>query len=252
MLYYNIMRKIIFVILVILILSLAGMVRCKVNRLGLTGSEAGDSKQARDEFIGEKITYNVKFGSFNLGKAVFQHLENEEMGGKQASKMTFETDLLRFYDLETIYSDPVTFLPIRVTRKIKGWSINEDIVEVYDQKNFILTITKFVDRKKEEVQFDKIAQPIHNAVLLPFYVRRIANLKIGWSFLANFGNQQFKIILSSIENIKIPAGVFQAFRFESVPKKFSIWITTDKRRVPVKIQDSGILGYTLIMKEYTF
>ena len=243
------MRKIILIICLILILGLAGAVKCKI---GVFKPVVKSIDKVKDEFVGEKITYDVKFGSFSLGKAVFHHLENVDLDGIQAKLMTFETDVLNFYDLEKIYSDPVTFLPIKVTRKIDGWHIKEDIVEVYDQKSYILTITKFKNAlKTEEFQVGKgSTSPIHNAVLLPFYVRRIKDLKIGWGFLANFGNQQFKISLVGVEKLKIPAGEFEAFRFESAPKKFSIWITTDKRRIPIKIKDSGIFGYTLTMKEY--
>ncbi len=86
---------------------------------------------------------------------------------------------------------------------------------------------------------------------MPFYVRRVPNLRIGWSFQANFGNQEFKVDLVGTENVETPAGFFKAYRFESIPAKFSIWITTDKRRIPIKIKDTGMFGYTLIMKEYT-
>jgi len=245
------MRKILFIILLILALAVAGTIRCKINPLGV--AKVRTLAEENNDFVGEKIIYEVKFGAMRMGKAVFNHLENVPLEGKAARVMTFETDVLRFYDLETIYSDLKTFLPLKVTRKIRGWNINEDIVELYNQKEFVLTITKFKEGKQiEELRFNKISKPIHNAVLLPFYVRRLPGLAAGWNFAANFGNAEFIVKLTGVENIQVPAGAFEAFRFESVPKKFFIWITTDKRRIPIRIQDSGLFGYTLSMKEYAF
>lgn len=244
------MRKTLLIIMAVFILSIAATI--KHNTCAVTPPAKQPVKKEERDFIGERIEYQVKVGAFSMGKAVYSHLENAELDGSTAKLMTFETDVARFYDLETIYSDPVTFLPIKVTRKIRGWNINEDIVEVYDQKDFILTITKFKGGTKlEEFKFNKISKPLHNAVLLPFYVRRVPDIKPGWSFQANFGNQEFKITLASQEKIQVPAGTFEAFRFESTPEKFLIWITSDERRIPIRIKDTGLFGYMLSMKSYS-
>jgi hypothetical protein len=246
------MRKIIFIILVIFavffILNITDTVK---DNLGYKFSKR-EKPEALPEYIGEKITYDVKFGSFRLGEAIFRRLENTKFEGKAAILMTFETKVTGFYDLETIYSDPNTFLPVRVTRKIDGLTLKEDIVEDYDQKKFILTLTKFKGKEKIDVQkFDNHGRPIYNAVSLPFYLRRIPKLNIGWKLVTQFGNLEYSIILISIENLETPLGIFEAYHFQSQPRKFEIWVTADKRRIPVKIKDTGILGYTLTMKGYS-
>lgn len=202
------------------------------------------------ERIGEKIVYGVILGRVPLGRAVFTHLPHAQLDGKRVSLMTFETKLARFSDLETIYSDTNSFLPLKVERKISTWPILEKITEHYDQENFILTIRKSQGRKKGQAVIRKNS-PIHNAVILPFYVRRQDALNLGWSMIANLPGQQFEIKLVSIEELKVPAGAFKAYRFESNPKHFEIWLSADERKIPLKIKGAGTFGYTLVMKEYS-
>ena len=73
---------------------------------------------------------------------------------------------------------------------------------------------------------------------------------MGWTFIAELPTQQFKIELIAIEDVNVPAGTFKCYHFTSVPKKFEIWVTTDERRIPVKIKGMGNFGYILVMKEY--
>lgn len=200
--------------------------------------------------IGEKISYDVKLGKVRLGKAKFCYLMNTELNGVSVGLMTFETVLAKFKDLEKIYSDIETFLPLKVERGINVWSKKEDIIEEYNQKEYTLTITKLRGKRKEEVVIKKDG-PIHNAILLPYHVRRIPELGLGWIFLAKLPTQEFEIKLISVEDVKVPAGTFKSYRFESTPKRFEIWISADERRIPLKIKGSGGIGYTLVMREYS-
>jgi len=200
--------------------------------------------------LGEKITYNVRLGAFSLGRAVFFHAQDLEFNGRPANLITFNTKVTRFSDLEKIYSDANTFLPMQIERQIKNLFSQEHIVENYDQEKFTLNITKVKGGKKEEMTINKDG-PIHNSILLPYYVRRIPKLEIGWTLTAEFPTQRFLIKLVSIEDVQVPAGKFKAYHFESVPEKFDIWITADELRIPVKIRGAGVLGYTLVMQDYS-
>ena len=201
------------------------------------------------ERIGEKIVYGVTLRNISLGRAVFTHLPHTQLDGRKVSLMTFETKLARFSDLETIYSDSNSFLPLKVERNVSTWPILEKITEHYDQEKFILTIRKAQGRKERQVVIRKNSF-IHNAIILPFYVRRQDELRLGWSMIANLPSQQFEIKLVSLEELKVPAGTFKAYRFESNPKRFEIWLSADERKIPLKIKGAGAFGYTLVMKEY--
>ncbi|TRZ96509.1 hypothetical protein D4R78_00760 [bacterium] len=200
--------------------------------------------------VGEKITYDVMLGKVRLGQAYFSNLPNVEVDGRKLNLITFETRLARFADREEIYSDPKTLLPIKVNRDIKKWFVSERITEEYDQGRYLLKIIK----NKGDTQQQMIIQSgshIHNAVLLPYYVRRIPKLKVGWSLQANFPLRKFLIKLVSIDSIVVPAGTFQAYHFISEPKQFQIWISLDERRIPIKIVGTGMFGYSLEMSKYS-
>ena len=163
--------------------------------------------------------------------------------------MTMETKLTQFRDTEKIYSDPKTLLPVRVERDIMKLFVRERITEDYDQDNFTVTIIKNKGAMEEKLVIKKDSH-IHNALLLPYYVRRLPSLDVGRIIIANLPTRRLEIKLVSIEDVKVPAGTFKAFHFKSTPKQIEIWISTDERRIPLKIQGSGIFGYSMVMSEY--
>lgn len=251
------MRKIIlFLLMAILVLGLLFRISTSLNpNLYKSFGFRVAQKDAQDDpafsRIGEKITYDVRLGKIYLGKAVFHHLERLKLQGRAVNHITFDTRLVDFQDSEIIYSDPANFLPIKIERRINNWPFHEKITEDYDQSKFILTITKVKGRNKEKFTIKKDS-PIHNAILLPFYVRRVQNLDIGWTLIAQLPTQRFLIKLVSIEKVRVPAGEFNCYHFESLPNKFEIWISADQRRIPVKIKGLGAFGYIMAMQDYSF
>ncbi len=201
------------------------------------------------ERVGEKIIYNVMLGNIRIGKAIFHYQAKSDLNLKPANLFTFETRLMRFKDNEKIYSAPGTFLPLRVEREIFAWPKYEKITEVYDQEKFTLDIVKTESGREHKLVFKK-GSAIHNAILLPYLIRQIPDLALGWSFQANLPTQQFKIELVGIEEIKVVAGTFKAYHFKSTPERFEIWISDDEYRIPLKIKGMSGIGYTLEMREY--
>lgn len=200
-------------------------------------------------FVGEKIVYDVKLGGVTLGRAVFNHVSRGMLGAREVNFMTFKTSLVRFSDLEKIYSDLDSFLPLKVERDVSTWPNREKITEIYDQDKFTLKITKLKGNKKEELSISKDG-PIYNAILLPFHVRMIADLDPSFTMKIRLPTQEFTIKLTGIEEVTVPAGAFKAFHFESEPKKFEIWISADDCRTPLRIKGTGLVGYTLLMREH--
>jgi len=204
---------------------------------------ANSALQANNKFFGERIVYAIK----PAGTSEYNDLGLVDLWGKKMKLATFRTKVLNFDDTETIYSDPETLLPIRVERDIAMWPIKENIIEDYDAKNYSLVIKK-IKKKDSEEQFFKADGPIHNAVILPFHLRTIPQLDIGWSMRIRLP-QEFEVKVVSIEEVQVPAGKFKAYHFTSIPYKFDIWISADELRLPVKIKGAGGLGYTMLLKE---
>lgn len=250
------MRKIIFLEIVLLCILLVALnfvlsIKVKIDKaVGNSFRLVEKIEAIQPNRIGEKIIYDVKLGTLYLGQSQFIRFANVNLNDKVLNAMLFETKLSRFKDTEKIYSDPKTLLPIRVERDIINWFTREKITEEYDQEKFTVTITKFKGTGQEKTVIKKDS-PIHNAILLPYSVRDIPNLSIGQTFAANLPTRKLEIKLVSIEKIKVPAGTFEAYHFTSIPKQIDIWVTVDERRIPIKIQGSGIFGYTMVMKKHS-
>ncbi len=200
------------------------------------------------DYSGEGITYDIKLGPVRVGVASFKNVAAAKLEGDiPVSLVTFETKLAKFQDLETIYAQPETFLPLRVARDIRPWPKYEKIREEYDQSAYRLTISKPGNAPAKVISKDA---PIHNAILLPYFVRKISDLDVGWKFLINLPTQQFTLQVLRVEKVTVPAGTFDAYYLTSDPERFEIWITADARRIPVRIRGSGAVGYTMLMREY--
>ncbi len=208
-----------------------------------------EKKPKLPDRVGEKIIYDVMLGNLKLGRAVFHYQSKSQIDRIPVNFITFETRLLRFKDNEKIYCHPGTFLPLRVEREISSWPKYEKITEVYDQEKFSLDIVKTENGRDQKINFQKDSV-IHNAILLPYSVRQVADPAVGWNFQANLPTQRFLIRLAAIEELKVAAGVFKAYRFKSTPERFEIWISADERKIPLKIKGMAGIGYTLVMREY--
>ncbi len=200
--------------------------------------------------LGEEILYDIELNKVFIGQAKFTQLPPEELDGAMVDVAKFETNIVSFSDVEKIYSDPKTFLPLRVEREVIQWPMKEKIIEYYDQKNFSVRIKKIEPPNGEDILI-KRDSPLQHGILLPFYLRNISGLNIGWTFLARLPKDEFTITLISKEKIRVPAGEFDTYHFESSPKKFEVWITTDEYKTPVKIKGSGVFNHVLNMKKHT-
>lgn len=194
----------------------------------------------------ETMTYTIN----PFGKSEYVDHGRTTYRGRIYHLTTFTTDAMGFHDVERIYSDPITRLPARVEREVEGWFGKETLVERYDQKRLRLTVEKFVRGQKVKKYVFKARGPIYNAITLPFYLRTIADLSIGWSFTVRVP-EKFIVTLSSIERVRVPAGKFMAYHFTSLPDKFEIWISADEKRIPLKIRGKNRFGHTMYLRGYS-
>lgn len=197
------------------------------------------------EHAEEKIIYAVS----PIGRAEYCDEGLVELNNKRVRLVTFRTRLIGFDDLEKIYSDPRTLLPLKVERFVSILFGKEYLIEEYTPEKNLLVITKFIGNKKVKEYVFKSDRPIRNAITLPFYLRSIPDFEIGWTFVAYFPNQ-FTVTLTSIDDVKVPAGKFKAYHFTSSPEKFEIWISKDKYRLPIKIKGLCGYSYTMVMIEH--
>ena len=195
------------------------------------------------EYRGEEITYAIS----PIGRAEYHDLGFVDVEGRKLRLITFRTVVPGFDDLEKIYADPQTGLPVRVERAISWVFSKENLTEEYSSAGHTLVIKKFIGGKQVKEYSFKADGPIHNAILLPFYLRRVEKLSIGWSCQIRLP-QAFKVFLASMDDIEVAGKKYKAYHFVSEPHKFEIWISDDAFRIPLVIKGMGGLGYALRMK----
>ena len=194
----------------------------------------------------ETILYDVK--PLGIGTCEYQDFGPTEYHGQKANLTIFKTDVAGFKDKEVILSEAGTYLPILVQRDISIWLHDENITEEYSPRQNSFKLTKFQGGKKVEEYTVKGKKPIQNAILIPFSLRGVPELKIGSTFDVALP-AEYTVKLASIEEVNVPAGKFKCYHFTSSPEKFETWISVDDSRVPVKIRGLGGIPYTLEMKK---
>ncbi len=226
-----------------------------ISIIGFTifaGNDPAKKGAATYAYAAERILYSIS----PLGKSEYNDLGLVDLNGRKVNLATLRTKVLLVDQIEKIYSDPETFLPLKIERTIsKFWGKNYK-TEEYDQKKFTVVMKEFKGKKLVKEQIIKADGQIQNVILFLFYLRNYADLKVGWNFTARvpdeFKPEPVSIILQlvSIDKISLPAGKFQAYHFKTLPDKFEFWINYDNPRVPLKIKIKGIIDFNVLMKKY--
>lgn len=193
---------------------------------------------------GEKIVYNVS----PAGRAEYEDMGLVDHQGRKYWLVTFHTRLAGFDDLEKIYADPETGLPLIVEREVRWPLSKERLIEEYDPQKNSLVIKKFMNDKVSGEYSYRSDSPYHNAVLLPFYLRRVDDLEVGWSMVVRL-REVFTVTLVGIEDVKVNDKKITAYHFTSKPDKFELWVSKDKDRLPVLIK--GTVGCSMSLQTRT-
>lgn len=196
---------------------------------------------------GERLTYDLKYKMVKVGKSVLTFRGEEVLKNKDVYHITFSTKIIGLKDIEEIYAEKNTFLPLEVHRTIKKAKLfTERIKEKYvpedhrvdiEQKSFF---SKTFSIKKDS--------PIHNAILLTYYYRKKKTFNQNEKLKVNLPTAKFELTFNGIETVKTPLGKYCAYAFSSYPSKFKVWLSTDSKRIPLKIENPSLMGYSLIIK----
>jgi hypothetical protein len=189
----------------------------------------------------ERLVYDINPAGF----AQFEDHGVVKKDGRDLNLVTFHTRAMGLDDLETIYADPITGLPVIVERDVKIIFSKERLIESYDQIKRRLSIKKYKGGRVVQTYTFNSDGPIHNAVLLPFVLRGVDNPQVGWTATYQFP-LKFTVRLVAVETVTVAAGTFKAYHFSSTPHKFDVWISADQRRLPLQIR--GTTGISATMK----
>ncbi len=197
---------------------------------------------------GEQLIYDVYYKKLKVGKSILTFHGEKVIDGKNAYHITFSTKVPGLKDVEEIYADQQTFLPLRVLRQIDQiGSFRTTINEEYDQKAFQVRIKKQGKFLSKKFTIQKKA-PIHNAILLPYYYRAKPAIANDQKFKVTLPTADFDVVFKGEETISTYLGEYSTYVFSSVPAKFTFWLSVDKKRIPLKIKSLTVQGYSLIIR----
>ncbi len=197
---------------------------------------------------GEKLHYRIFFKGIPAGEGVLVFHGKKTWNSQEVYYITFKTSIFNFRDIEEIYADKERFLPLRVKRDIRKMSIGrERIEEVYDQEKHSIDISKkgLVLSKKINIKKDSF---IHNSILLSYYFRILSLKSIPAGALeVNLPTVKVSIEYKGKKKITTPLGEYECFVFEGRPKNFRFYIADSPRRLPLRIENTEILGYDMVL-----
>jgi len=186
---------------------------------------------------GETVTFGVysngilKVGSGRLALKAPVREKNEIF-----QCVDFRVTSFSVNDHEMILGKEDFTSPVRVTRDIRVFGRDEDIVERYSADGRRVVIEKKVGGHDPEKVLIESELPLDNVLLLIYRLRRDPALSVGREYAIRLPTTVFKLVVKEKKPIRVPLGRFDAFYIESIPKKYRIWLSADSRRMPLRIQ----------------
>jgi len=207
--------------------------------------------------VNELLHFRVSYGNITAGYATMEVNRQVEYKKRQCyvlkttaqSRKAFDW-IFKVRDWTESYVDIEKFYSLRFEKHLSEGSYKKDIVIEYDQER---NQAVYVDEKKKA---EVIAVPPD--VLDPLsalYLVRNMDLQVGKDiYLPSTDNKTvypIRIIVHKIESVKVEAGKFFCYVVEPVMAdggifkkdgKVKIWLTADKRRMPVKMETKVYIG----------
>jgi hypothetical protein len=205
--------------------------------------------------VGEKLTFDVKYGFVTAGIATFSIPKIKRISGRNAYHITFEVNTVPSFDwiykvrdrYET-YLDTEGLFPWRFEQHIREGSYSRDFSAFFDQRKG--------KAKTSEGEYD-IPKYV-NDIVSAFYLARTfdySNLKVEDKFhLKNFyKNKVYELDVKyhGKETVEVPAGKFDCVVVEPLVQEgglfksegsILVWMTDDDLKLPVKVKTKVIIG----------
>lgn len=199
---------------------------------------------------GETLTYGIFYKGLKIGTSTLAFHGIKTLADQDFFYVTFKTETPGFKDLEEIYAEKETFLPKVIKRTIRKFGAKPmTIEETYSQKEGKVSITKTTGKKSQTTVIEK-QKPLSNGILLSYHYRTRKNLQPTEQFVVDFPLLSLTIEFLGIKKVKFAKEMRDVLVFQSIPAdKFILWLSTDKERTPLRIENPGVFGYTMILKD---
>lgn len=205
--------------------------------------------------VGEKLTFDVKYGFVTAGIATFYIPKIKRISGRDAYHVTFEVNSVPSFDwiykvrdrYET-YLDVEGLFPWRFEQHIREGSFSRDFSAFFDQRK------GKAKTSEGEYEIPKYVNDIVSA----FYLARTfdySKLKVDDRIhLKNFYKNKvydLDVLYHGKEIVEVPAGKFECIIVEPLVQEgglfksegsILVWMTDDALRIPVKVKTKVIIG----------
>jgi len=205
--------------------------------------------------VGEKLTFDVKYGFVTAGIATMQVPEMRRISGREAYHVTFEVNSVPSFDwiykvrdrYET-YLDAKGLFPWRFEQHIREGGYSRDFSAFFDQRK------GKAKTSEGEYEIPKYVNDIVSA----FYLARTfdySNLKINDRIhLKNFyKNKVYDLDVRYLgkETIDVTAGKFDCIVVEPLVQEgglfksegsIIVWLSDDALKIPIKVKTKVVIG----------
>ncbi len=205
--------------------------------------------------VGEKLTFDVKYGFVTAGIASFEIPKIKKISGRNAYHVTFEVNTVPTFDTffkvrdryET-YIDVEGIFPWRFEQHIREGGFSRDFSAFFDQRKG--------KAKTSGGEFD-IPKYVNDIVSAFFYARTLdySKLNVGDKIpLKNFYKDKvydLDVVYHGKETIEVEAGKFECIIVEPLVQEgglfknegsIMIWLTNDEAKIPVRVKTKVVVG----------
>lgn len=205
--------------------------------------------------VGEKLTFDVKYGFVTAGIATFNIPKVKRISGRNAYHITFEVNTVPSFDW--IYKVRDRYETYLDTEGLFPWRFEQHIREGGYSRDF----SAFFDQRKGKAKTSEGEYNIPkyvNDIVSAFYLARTfdySNLKVDDKFhLKNFYKDKvydLDVKYYGKETVEVPAGKFDCVVVEPLVQEgglfksegsILVWMTDDDLKLPVKVKTKVIIG----------
>ncbi|MFC1560988.1 DUF3108 domain-containing protein [Candidatus Latescibacterota bacterium] len=206
--------------------------------------------------VGEQLTFSIDYGFFRAGTATMAVVGTEEVNGglcyhikTEAKSNKFISTFYKVRDRVSSYIDVEGIFSRRFEKILREGKYKSDrFVDFYHDRLIALNTT-------EKYAIKEI--PLYTQdILSSLYLLRTFDLEVGKDetidVYADGKVYPLKVIVHTIEKVKVPAGEFECFKVEPVLQsegifrqkgRLIVWLTNDELKLPVKMASKVIIGY---------
>ena len=202
--------------------------------------------------MGEHLEFVIAWGVVKAGIATMSVIDTVEIFGRPSYRIETTAHSSSFFDRMYKVRDRVESLmdigglfSWKFEKHLREGKYKADRYAIFDQLN-----ERVINKN------DTVPAPLYvQDILASFYYFRTQPLKVGTHFdIENYSDGKvypLRVIVHRKETIKVPAGKFDCIVVEPVLReeglfkakgKLTIWLTDDKRRMPVLMKSKILVG----------